>query len=139
MNESIRHVAIPSIGSYIIIPENQMSHKYWKRISQSNNQPQTQHQPQFFPTMFSSSSSDHFVWKENSKIMHDKVIEATPYLFRYFTRSGIDGGLAKHGCGDVTEAIMYDVVKEVTPKAHLEASLKILDEYKTPTPPSTSS
>ena len=78
-----------------------------------------------------ASKHHHFHWLENSKVMHDKVIEATPYLFRHFTRSGIDKGLAEHGCGDVTEAIMYEVVREVTPKAHLEASLKILDKYRT--------
>lgn len=82
--------------------------------------------------MFSSGSHHHFVWKENSKIMHDKVIDATPYLVRHFTRSGIDNGLEKHGCGDVTEDIMYTVVREVTPAKYLDASLKILDEYKTP-------
>ena len=64
--------------------------------------------------------------------MHDKVIDSTPYLFRHFTRSGIDNGLEKHGCGDVTEELMYLVVKEVTPPKYLDASLKILDEYKTP-------
>jgi len=74
-----------------------------------------------------------FTWKENSKTMHDKVIEATPFLFRHFTRRGIDNGLEKHGCGDVTQAIMYTVVKEVTPPSYLEASLKILDEYRTTT------
>lgn len=78
---------------------------------------------------------DHppFVWKENSKTMHDKVIDATPWLFRHFSRSGIDKGLAAHGCGDVTEEIMYQVVREVTPPAHLESSLKILDKYRTTT------
>ena len=84
-------------------------------------------------TMFSGHRQHHFVWKENSKTMHDKIIEASPFLVRQFTRNGIDSGLEKHGCGDVTEAIMYDVVKEVTPPKYLEASLKILDEYRTTT------
>jgi hypothetical protein len=75
-----------------------------------------------------------FIWKENSQVMHDKVINSTPFLFRHFTRSGIDKGLIAHGCGEVTEDIMYQVVREVTPSAHLAASLKILDENRT-TPP----
>lgn len=79
-----------------------------------------------------------FIFHENSKAMHDKVIQATPFLFRHFTRRGIDNGLIAHGCGDVTEAIMYEVVREVTPAAHLEQSLKILDENKTTTTPSGS-
>lgn len=72
-----------------------------------------------------------FVWKENSKVMHDKVIDATPFFVRHFTRKGIDKGLAAHGCGDVTEEVIYDVVREVTPPAHLAESLKILDKYRT--------
>ena len=63
--------------------------------------------------------------------MHDKVIGATPFLFRHFTRSGLDKGLIQHGCGDVTEDIMYQVIREVTPPAHLETTLKILDENRT--------
>ena len=82
--------------------------------------------------MFSSGSQNNFVWKGNSKIMHDKVIDASPFFVRHFTRSGIDNGLIKHGCGEVTEDIMYTVVREVTPAKYLDASLKILDEYKTP-------
>ena len=77
------------------------------------------------------SGEQQFNWKENSKGMYDKVIEATPWLFRHFTRNGLDKGLVAKGCGDVTEAIMYDLVREVTPAKHLEASLKILDENKT--------
>ena len=81
--------------------------------------------------MFNTTKTKPFVWKENSKVMHDKVIGAAPFVFRLFSRSAIDGGLAEHGCGDVTEAIMYQVVREKTPPAHLEASLKILDKYRT--------
>jgi hypothetical protein len=75
---------------------------------------------------------EQFIWRENAKVMYEKVIEATPWLFRHFTRSGLNKGLTGKGCGEVTEDIMYQVVREVTPAAHLEASLKILDENKTP-------
>jgi hypothetical protein len=74
---------------------------------------------------------DDLNFTENSKAMFDKVCEATPWLFRHFTRNGLIKGLKEHGCGDVTEELMYTVCKEVTPKQHLEKTLKILDENKT--------
>jgi hypothetical protein len=75
-----------------------------------------------------------FVWKDNSQAMHDQVINATPYLFRHFTRRGIDNGLVAHGCGEVTEDMMYQVVREVTPSAYLATSLDVLDKNRTTTP-----
>jgi len=68
---------------------------------------------------------------ENSKVMFDKVCERTPWFVRHFTRNGLIKGLKAHGCGDVSEELMYTVCKEVTPEAHLENTLKILDENKT--------
>ena len=68
--------------------------------------------------------------------MRDKVIEATPYLFRHFTRRGIDIGVIAKGCGEVTEDIMYQIVQQVTPPAHLSKSVKILDKNRTTSMPS---
>jgi hypothetical protein len=77
----------------------------------------------------------HFNFLENSAVMFDKVCEASPFLVRHFTRSALTKGLKAHGCGDVTENMMYIVCKEVTPTKYLERTLKILDENRTTTTP----
>lgn len=74
---------------------------------------------------------EEFVWKENSKEMFEKVCLASPWFVRHFTRNGLVKGLQSRGCGDVTEALMYDVVNEVTPEKYHEQTIKILDENKT--------
>eukprot|EP00542_Grammatophora_oceanica_P010456 CAMPEP_0194035182 /NCGR_PEP_ID=MMETSP0009_2-20130614/7649_1 /TAXON_ID=210454 /ORGANISM="Grammatophora oceanica, Strain CCMP 410" /LENGTH=110 /DNA_ID=CAMNT_0038676447 /DNA_START=116 /DNA_END=448 /DNA_ORIENTATION=+ len=84
-------------------------------------------------------TKDTFHWLENSKVMFDKVCESSPRLVRHFTRDALTKALKKHGCGDVTEAMMYIVVKEVTPAKYLARTLKILDENRTVFPPSSSS
>jgi len=74
---------------------------------------------------------DSFDFKENSRKMFDEVCNITPWLFRHFTRNGLIKGLQDEGCGDVTENIMYDVCKKVTPEKHLKQTLDVLDKYKT--------
>lgn len=78
---------------------------------------------------------DGFHFLENSKVMFDKVCQASPFLVRHFTRSALTKGLEAHGCGDVTEEMMYIVCKEVTPAKYLKRTLKILDENRTIPPP----
>lgn len=73
---------------------------------------------------------DSFEWKDNSKQMFDKVCESTPWFVRHFTRNGLTKGLTERG-PVVTEQGMYDVCREVTPASHLEATITILDEYRT--------
>lgn len=86
-----------------------------------------------------SGGDNKFNWLENSKVMFDKVCESSPRLVRHFTRDALTKGLKKHGCGDVTEAMMYIVVKEVTPAKYLARTLKILDENRTVFPPNKES
>ena len=74
---------------------------------------------------------DEFVWKENSKKMFDDVCNASPFLVRHFTRRALVNGLKEHGCGDVTEVMMYDVCREVTPSKYLPRTLEILDGDRT--------
>ena len=76
---------------------------------------------------------DEFNFTENSREMFDKVCASTPWFVRHFTRNGLVKGLEERGCGDVTEMIMYDVCKQVTPPKYLERTLKILEECKTKT------
>jgi hypothetical protein len=74
---------------------------------------------------------DDFDFKENSKLMFEKVCEATPWFVRHFTRSGLVNGLKERGCGEVNEEIMYEVCRAITPERHLDSTIKILDENKT--------
>jgi len=76
-------------------------------------------------------SVEDFNWLENSKIMFDKVAEASPWFVRHFTRSGMLKGLQSRNVKDVTESVMYDVCKEVTPKKYLPQTLEILNANKT--------
>jgi hypothetical protein len=71
------------------------------------------------------------VWTENSKAMFDACCASTPWLVRHFTRSGFARGLAARGCGTVTEQNMFDVARDVTPPAHLEKTLGILNKLRT--------
>jgi hypothetical protein len=66
----------------------------------------------------------------NSKIMFEEVCNATPWLFRHFTRNGLVKGLKEEGCGQVTEETMYKVCKQVTPEKHLALTMEILDKHK---------
>jgi len=69
--------------------------------------------------------------------MFDQVCAASPWFVRHFTRNGLVNGLKARGCGDVTEATMYDVVNEVTPEKYRARSIKILDEHRTTTTTTT--
>lgn len=72
-----------------------------------------------------------FTWTDNSKAMVEACCAATPWFVRHFTRSGFAKGLQGKGCGIVTEQLVFDVAREVTPAAHLEKTLNILNEHKT--------
>lgn len=78
-----------------------------------------------------ASPNDGLNWKDNSKKMYEECCNATPWLVRHFTRSGFTKGLKARGCGDVTEQHLFDVAREVTPPAHLDKTLGILNQHKT--------
>jgi hypothetical protein len=65
--------------------------------------------------------------------MFDEVCQASPWFVRHFTRNALIQGLQDRKCGDVTEAIMYDVCKKVTPPKYLDQTFTMLDENKTTT------
>jgi propanediol dehydratase large subunit len=73
---------------------------------------------------------DGFTWKDNSKVMFDKVVASSPFFVRAMTRNAVVKGLASRGCGEVSEQQMFDVCKEVTPSPFLERTLKILEENR---------
>jgi len=76
---------------------------------------------------------DEFTFTENSREMFDAVCQATPWFVRHFTRSGLIKGLKERGCGEVTESILYEVCRDVTPPQHLDKTIAILDALKTTT------
>jgi hypothetical protein len=72
-----------------------------------------------------------FDFLENSKVMYEKVCEAVPWFIRPLLKSSILKGIEEHGCQEVTETCLYQVVKQVTPKKHIERTLELLDRHKT--------
>lgn len=76
-------------------------------------------------------SVEDFTWLENSKEMFDKVAESSPWFVRHFTKSGMLKGLKARNVKNVTESVMYNVCKEVTPQKYLPQTLEILDANKT--------
>ncbi len=63
--------------------------------------------------------------------MFEEVVNQTPWLFRHFPRSSILNGLKEKGCSTVTEAILIEVCKEVTPDKYKEKTMDILERMKT--------
>ena len=65
--------------------------------------------------------------------MFETIVNQTPWPFRRFPRAAILKGLQEQGCGTVTEPILMQVCKEVTPEKYLEKTVEILESMKTPT------
>jgi hypothetical protein len=65
--------------------------------------------------------------------MYDAVLAGPPFFIRWLVKNQVDAALTKRGCGTVTEDIMYDVCREVTPKMQLDKTMEILDKHRTTT------
>ena len=72
-------------------------------------------------------------WGGNSKAMFDKLIESSPKPFRAMTEKKMLEGLAKKAgdAGHVTEAMLVEVVKEITPKPFIAMALKNIEPMMT--------
>jgi hypothetical protein len=72
-------------------------------------------------------------WQGNSKAMTDKLIESSPKPFRAMTEKKLLEGLAKKAGdgGAVTEDMVIEVVKEITPKPFVAMALKNIEPMKT--------
>ncbi len=71
-------------------------------------------------------------WEANSKQMFDKLIEGSPKPFRAMTEKKLMEcltGKAGDG-GSVTEAMIEEAVKEVTPKPFVGMALKSIESLK---------
>jgi hypothetical protein len=71
-------------------------------------------------------------WEGNSKAMFDKLIEGSPKPFRAMTEKKLTESLTgKAGDGGaVTEAMIEEAVKEVTPKPFVGMALKSIESLK---------
>jgi len=72
-------------------------------------------------------------WQGNSKAMTDKLIESSPKPFRAMTEKKLLEGLANKAgdSGAVTEDMVIEVVKEITPKPFVAMALKNIEPMKT--------
>jgi hypothetical protein len=72
-------------------------------------------------------------WEKNSKAMFDKCIEGSPKPFRAMTEKKLKDALAKKAgdAGVVTEDIIIDCVKEITPKPFIAMALKAIEPLRT--------
>jgi hypothetical protein len=70
-------------------------------------------------------------FQENSKAMYDATLAAPPFFVRWLVRSKLDHALRARNCGPVTEAIMYDACREVTPENQIDRVMAVLDKHKT--------
>ena len=68
-------------------------------------------------------------WQDNSKEMVEKLIEGSPKPFRAMTEKKMMEGLEKKAGdgGVVTEDIVIEVVKEITPKPFVAMALKSVE------------
>ncbi len=71
-------------------------------------------------------------WEGNSQKMYDAMIEGSPKPFRAMTEKKLTAGLeAKAGDGGtVTEDMVMECVKEITPKPFVAMALKKLEPLK---------
>ena len=74
-------------------------------------------------------------WQGNSKEMFEKLIESSPKPFRAMTEKKMLEGMEKKAGegGAVTEDIVEEVVKEITPKPFVAMALKNIEPLKTET------
>jgi hypothetical protein len=71
-------------------------------------------------------------WQNNSKAMFDKLIEGSPKPFRAMTEKKMLEGLEKKAgdSGEVSEDMVIEVVKEITPKPFVAMALKSVEPLK---------
>ena len=72
-------------------------------------------------------------WQDNSKEMFQKLIDGSPKPFRAMTEKKMLEGLAKKAGdgGNVTEDLVIEVVKEITPKPFVAMAMKSIEPLLT--------
>lgn len=68
-------------------------------------------------------------WQDNSKEMFQKLIEGSPKPFRAMTEKKMMEGITKKAgdAGNVTEDLVIEVVKEITPKPFVAMAMKSIE------------
>jgi len=84
-----------------------------------------------FTTVTVVSTSEDVLFEQNSKLMYDNVLEATPGFIRKVVQKNMNNAIADLCEEAVTENDMYEVVKQITPKHFLQNSIDVLDQHKT--------
>ncbi|OGL39394.1 MAG: hypothetical protein A2042_05790 [Candidatus Schekmanbacteria bacterium GWA2_38_11] len=70
-----------------------------------------------------------FVWEGKTKEMYDKLISNSPKPFQEMTRKRMTESLTKKvgDGGTVTQEILLEIVKEITPKPFLAMAMKSIE------------
>ena len=68
-------------------------------------------------------------WQDNSEEMFQKLIEGSPKPFRAMTEKKMMEGLTKKAgdSGSITEDLVIEVVKEITPKPFVAMAMKSIE------------
>ncbi len=68
-------------------------------------------------------------WEGKTKEMYDKLIANTPAPFRKMSEKNLTAAIEKNAeSGKVTQDVIVDSVKEVTPKPFVKMALKSIDD-----------
>ena len=69
-----------------------------------------------------------FTWGGNAEAVYQKSISATPFLFRSYTRDGLNSILLEQFGEDteISEAMLVGVIKEHTPAPFLGRGMKAI-------------
>lgn len=68
-------------------------------------------------------------WQDNSKEMFQKLIDGSPKPFRAMTEKKMMEGITKKAGagGSVTEDLVIEIVKEITPKPFVAMAMKSIE------------
>ena len=72
-------------------------------------------------------------WEANSKVMFDKMIESSPKPFRAMTEKKLMEAIVEKAgaAATVSEEMIIECVKKVTPKPFVGMAMKTLEPLKT--------
>jgi hypothetical protein len=72
-------------------------------------------------------------WQDNSKEMFQKLIDGSPKPFRAMTEKKMMEGITKKAGdgGTVTEDLVIEIVKEITPKPFVAMAMKSIEPLLT--------
>lgn len=80
---------------------------------------------------FGQSAPGGVSFRQNSKIMYDKIIDGVPAIFRGRTRARWEKAIAETCDEFVTEEDIYELAVKMTPKLFLKDSLAVIEEHRT--------